>query len=91
MDFEKHTYTDRVVTYVKECILKGTYKPAKCMASVFVPLGFSPHPLSSHLKEVAPMVSKHQKFELVVSNESFLEALVQYHYTRSGICREKKV
>jgi len=27
LDFEKHTYTDRVVTYVKECILNGTYKP----------------------------------------------------------------
>lgn len=27
MDFEKHTYTDRVVNYVKKCILNGTYKP----------------------------------------------------------------
>lgn len=27
MDFEKHTYTERVVNYIKECILNGTYKP----------------------------------------------------------------
>ncbi|WP_136798215.1 GntR family transcriptional regulator [Desulfosediminicola ganghwensis] len=27
MGFEKHTYTERVVNYIKECILNGTYKP----------------------------------------------------------------
>lgn len=27
MDFEKHTYTERVVNYIKECILNGNYKP----------------------------------------------------------------
>ncbi len=27
LNFEKHTYTDLVVSYVKECILNGTYKP----------------------------------------------------------------
>lgn len=27
MDIENHTYTDLIVTYIKECILNGTYKP----------------------------------------------------------------
>lgn len=27
LDFDKHTYTDRVVTYIKKSILDGTYKP----------------------------------------------------------------
>lgn len=27
MDIEKHTYTDPIVTYIKQCILNGTYKP----------------------------------------------------------------
>ena len=27
MDIQNHTYTDLIVTYIKECILNGTYKP----------------------------------------------------------------
>jgi len=27
LDMKKETYTDQVVTYIKQCILKGTYKP----------------------------------------------------------------
>lgn len=27
MEMEKHTYTDPIVAYIKQCILNGTYKP----------------------------------------------------------------
>lgn len=36
LELNKHTYTDLVVTYIKQCILDGTYKPGTKVKELFI-------------------------------------------------------